>query len=56
MYNLTNRDTSLYLSSTPVRSAQFFYKSSVAWNSVYKKVLENPTVGGLTSLFVPLPP
>ena len=55
MYNLTNRDTSLSL-RTPVRSAQFFYKSSVAWNSVYKKVLENPTVGGLTSLFVPLPP
>ena len=41
MYNLSNRDTSLSL-RTPLRSAQFFYKSSVAWNSVNKKVLEKP--------------
>ena len=41
MYNISNREESLAL-ITPQRSHQFFYKSSVAWNSVYKKVLEKP--------------
>ena len=40
-YKVSNRETSLAL-ITPKRSNQFFYKSSVAWNSVYKKCLENP--------------
>ena len=41
IYKVSNRETSLAL-ITPKRSNQFFYKSSVAWNSVYKKCLENP--------------
>ena len=40
-YHLSNRETSLTL-LTPNRSQQFFYKSSVAWNSIYKKALSKP--------------
>ena len=40
-YKLSSRDASLAL-ITPERSVQFFYKSSMAWNSVYKKVLAKP--------------
>ena len=39
MYRLSHRETSLAL-ILPERSRQFFYKSALAWNSVYRSVLE----------------
>ena len=41
MYQLSHRETSLAL-ILPERSGQFFYKSALAWNSVYRSVLERP--------------
>ena len=41
VYKISNRESSLAL-ITPKRSNQFFYKSSVAWNSIYKKCLAKP--------------
>ena len=41
MYQLSHRETSLAL-KLPERSGQFFYKSALAWNSVYRSVLERP--------------
>ena len=41
MYRLSHRETSLAL-ILPERSGQFFYKSALAWNSVYRSVLERP--------------
>ena len=40
-YILSNRESSLTL-ITPERSSQFFYRSAIAWNSVYKKALAKP--------------
>ena len=40
IYKVSNRESSF--ATTPKRSNQLFYKSSVAWNSVYKKCLANP--------------
>ena len=40
-YSHSNREESLSL-VTPVPSIQFIYKSSKAWNSVYKKMLTEP--------------
>ena len=41
MYRLSHRETSLAL-ILPERSGQFFYKSALAWDSVYRSVLERP--------------
>ena len=41
MYNLSNRESFMTI-LTQKRSIQFFYKSAVAWNSIYKKVLARP--------------
>ena len=41
MYNLSNRESSFAI-LTPRRSIQFFYRSAVTWNSIYKKVLAKP--------------
>ena len=41
MYQLSHRETSLAL-ILPERSGQFFYKSALAWNNVYRSVLERP--------------
>ena len=41
MYKLSHRETSLAL-ILPERSGQFFYKSALAWNSVYRSVLKRP--------------
>ena len=41
MYELSHRETSLAL-ILPERSGQFFYKIALAWNSVYRSVLERP--------------
>ena len=41
MYQQSHRETSLAL-LIPERSGQFFYKSALAWNSVYRSVLEKP--------------
>ena len=41
MYQLSHRETSLAL-ILPERSGQFFYTSALAWNSVYRSVLERP--------------
>ena len=41
MYQLSHRETSLAL-ILPERCGQFFYKSALAWNSVYRSVLERP--------------
>ena len=41
VYHLSNRAISLTL-LTPNRSKQFFYKSSVVWNQIHKKVLAKP--------------
>ena len=41
MYNLSNRDSSMTI-LTPKQSIQFFYKSAVAWNRIYKRILARP--------------
>ena len=41
MYQQYHSETSLAL-ILPKRYKQFFYKSALAWNSVYRSVLENP--------------
>ena len=41
MYQLSHRETSLAL-ILPERSGQFFYKSALAWNNVYRSVLGRP--------------
>ena len=41
MYQLSHRETSLAL-ILPEHSGQFFYKSALAWNSVYRSVLKRP--------------
>ena len=41
-YTLSNRESSMMI-LIPKRSIQFFFKSAVAWNSIHRKVLENPT-------------
>ena len=41
MYRPFHRETSLALILSE-RSGQFFYKSALAWNSVYRSVLERP--------------
>ena len=41
LYNLSNRESSLTL-ITPERSSQFLYRSTIAWNSVFKKALLKP--------------
>ena len=41
MFKQSNRESSLTLIA-PERSAQFLYRSTIAWNSVYKKALAKP--------------
>ena len=41
IYQLSHRETSLTL-ILPECSGQFIYKSALAWNSVYRGVLEKP--------------
>ena len=49
MYQLSHRETSLALILLEC-SGQFFYKSALAWNSVYRSVLERPNSDLITKI------